>query len=95
VPENPIGGKMATHKASVNDKIITGLDGRLISSLPKSKRAAARKAVEEQRKKHVWTDANVDPNEQRHLAHRVANSRHRGHPTRSADKKRGIDDSRM
>ena len=86
---------MATHKASVTDKIITDIHGRLISSLPKSKRAAARTAVEEHREKHVWTDANVDPNEQRHLAHRVANSRHRGHPTRTADKRRGIDDSRM
>jgi hypothetical protein len=82
---------MVAHKASVHDPIITDLHGRPISSLPKSERAAARKAVKKQRKKPFWSDATVDPNEQRHLAHRAANSRQRGKSTRSADKKRDID----
>lgn len=85
---------MTNHKISMSGKIVTDLEGKAISSLPKSKRRAARKAVEEWRKKPSWADANVDPDEQRHLAHRAANSRQRGRPTRGDDKKRDID-SRM
>ena len=85
---------MTTIRASVDDKIVTTLDGRLISSLPKSKRAAARKAVEVQRAKRVWTDANVDPETLRQQAHIVANSRRRGKPTRAARDREAVNKSR-
>lgn len=85
---------MATYKASVEDAIVVDIDGKPLSSLPRHLRAAARNRVKKEREKSIWTDQLVDPTEQRHLAHRVSNSHHRGKPTRRSVKKRRIDESR-
>lgn len=87
---------MRIQKPSVDDKIITDLDGKPISSLPKSKRKAARKAVKKQRKVgDVWKGSPIDQMEYRKQAEIASRSGIRRQPTRRADRKKGIDESRM
>ena len=71
-------------------EIVTALNGRVLDSMPKSARHAAKKAAKKEHKTPVWAKAHRDPEELRHQAHVVSNSRRRGAPTKGADKRRDI-----
>lgn len=71
-------------------EIVTSRDGRPLDSIPKSKRHAARKAVEEFLNENPWDHAVIDPVTLQQQAHIVANSRRRGQPTRSNQTRRAI-----
>ncbi len=74
--------------------IVTSLDGRPLSSLPKSQRRAARRAVQSALAENPWDNAHIDPESLRRQAHIAANSRHRGNPTRAASNNAAIRASR-
>jgi len=89
--------KSSTHVVQTEDKskvkIVTARDGRTLSSLPRSVRSKAKKAIEKDLSTPVWAKADRDPETMRQQAHIVANSRRRNKPTRASERRQAVDKS--